>query len=118
METFVKPDIDWAALSPVLVLLGGAALTMLVPLFLPVGVRRGFSAFVAAAALIGAGVAAAILFAHDDSGRGIVADALRRDRLAETSSSPRSSNASSSFRRLSGCNDSGRLVSRSRRKSA
>ena len=83
METFVKPDIDWAALSPVLVLLGGAALTMLVPLFLPVGVRRGFSAFVAAAALIGAGVAAAILFAHDDSGRGIVADALRRDRLAE-----------------------------------
>ena len=83
MQTFVKPDIDWAALSPVLVLLGGAAVTMLVPLFLPVGVRRGFSAFIAAAALIGAGVAAAILFAHDDSGRGIVADALRRDRLAE-----------------------------------
>ncbi|MGI8605780.1 MAG: NADH-quinone oxidoreductase subunit N, partial [Gaiellaceae bacterium] len=83
METFVQPDIDWAGLSPVLVLLGGAALTMLVPLFLPVGVRRGFSAFIAAAALIGAGIAAAILFAHDDPGRGIVADALRRDRLAE-----------------------------------
>jgi NADH-quinone oxidoreductase subunit N len=80
---FETPTIDWAALSPELVLLGGASVTLLVSLFLPTRFRRGFSAAVAALAFIGAGVAAAILFAADDTGRAIIGDALRRDRLAE-----------------------------------
>jgi NADH-quinone oxidoreductase subunit N len=75
--------VDWAALSPVLTLLGGAGLTMLVTLFLPRRVRRVFAASVAALCLAGAAAAAIVLFTLDDSARGIVADAIRRDRLAE-----------------------------------
>jgi NADH-quinone oxidoreductase subunit N len=80
---FQTPTIDWAALSPELVLLGGAALCLLVPLFLPRGWRRAFCAFVAAACFVGAGAAAIVLFHLDDTGTGIVSNAIRRDRLAE-----------------------------------
>ncbi len=79
----MNPAIDWAALSPVLILLGGAAVVLLVGIFLPRGARRGFSAVVTVAALIGAGIAAGWLFAIDETASGVVADALRRDRLAE-----------------------------------
>jgi NADH-quinone oxidoreductase subunit N len=81
--SYENPAIDWAALSPILILLGGAAVVLLVGIFLPRGGRRGFSAFVSAGALIAAGVAAGWLFAVDDTASGVVADALRRDRLAE-----------------------------------
>ena len=83
MSDFDTPSVDWAALSPELVLLGGATLVLLVTLFLPPGVRRGFCAVTAALSFLGAGAAAVALFVLDESGRGIVADALRRDRLAE-----------------------------------
>jgi NADH-quinone oxidoreductase subunit N len=78
-----NPTIDWAALSPILIMLGGAAIVLLVAIFLPRRARRGFSAFVAAGSLIAAGVAAGWLFAIDDTTSGVVADAIRRDRLAE-----------------------------------
>jgi NADH-quinone oxidoreductase subunit N len=81
--TYQNPSIDWAALSPILILLGGAAVVLLVAIFLPRSARRGFSAFVAVGSLIAAGVAAGWLFAIDDTASGVVADALRRDRLAE-----------------------------------
>jgi NADH-quinone oxidoreductase subunit N len=80
---FPTPSIDWGALSPELVLLGGAAVCLLVPLFLPHGWRRHFSAFVSVACFIGAGAAAIALFQMDETGTAVVADALRRDRLAE-----------------------------------
>jgi NADH-quinone oxidoreductase subunit N len=80
---FEQPTIDWAALAPELVLLGGAALCLVVTLFLPWGWRRPFAAVVAKLCFIGAGVAAAILFAADQTGVGVVADAIQRDRLAE-----------------------------------
>ena len=83
MSGFQQPTVDWAALTPELILLGGAALCLVLALFLPWGWRRPFSAAVAALCFVGAGIVAAILFAHDDSARGIVADALQRDRLAE-----------------------------------
>jgi NADH-quinone oxidoreductase subunit N len=82
---FEQPTIDWAALSPELILLGGAAICLILPLFMPWGWRRAFSAVVAKLCFIGAGVAAAILFAGDETGVGIVADAIQRDRLAELS---------------------------------
>jgi NADH-quinone oxidoreductase subunit N len=75
--------IDWAALSPVLVLLGGASAVLLVTLFLPERSRRPFAAVVAALCFLGSATAAGILFSLDSDGVGIVADALRRDRLAE-----------------------------------
>jgi NADH-quinone oxidoreductase subunit N len=80
---FTNPGIDWAALSPVLILLGGASVVLLVSLFLPLWARRGFGAAVSVLCLVAAGAAAIALFAADESGRGIVADAIRRDRLAE-----------------------------------
>jgi NADH-quinone oxidoreductase subunit N len=78
-----NPVIDWAALSPVLILLGGAGVVLLAAVFLPRGARRGISASIAVGSLIAAGVAAGWLFALDDTASGVVADAIRRDRLAE-----------------------------------
>jgi NADH-quinone oxidoreductase subunit N len=80
---FEQPTIDWAALSPELVLLGGASLCLVVTLFLPWSWRRPFCAAVAVLCFIGAGIAAGILFAVDDSAKSVVADAIQRDRLAE-----------------------------------
>jgi len=81
--TSQNPTIDWAALSPILILLGGAAVVLLVGIFLPRGARRGFSALVSVGALVAAGIAAGWLFASDDAASGVVVDAIRRDRLAE-----------------------------------
>jgi NADH-quinone oxidoreductase subunit N len=80
---FNTPTIDWTALSPVLVTLGGAVVVLLVSLFLPVGARRTFGAVVAGLCFLAGGALAVALFVVDDTGRGIVADAIRRDRLAE-----------------------------------
>ena len=83
MTKFPTPTIDWAALSPELVLLGGAAACLLVPLFLPHAWRRHFCAFVSTLSFLGAGAAAIVLFHLDDVGAGVVAGAIQRDRLAE-----------------------------------
>ena len=84
METeFAAPTIDWAALSPVLVTLAGASVVLLGSLFLPLRARRSFGAAIAAVCFLAAGAAAIALFVADESGRGIVSDAIRRDRLAE-----------------------------------
>ena len=83
MNEFQAPTVDWAALSPELILLGGASVILLVGVLLPPGIRRPFSAVLAALCLAGAGAAAIVLFVLDDSGRSVVADAIRRDRLAE-----------------------------------
>jgi NADH-quinone oxidoreductase subunit N len=85
LNGFQQPTIDWAALSPELILLGGAAVCLITPLFLPWGWRRPFAGIVAKLCFIGAGVAAGILFAADETGVGIVAGAIQRDRLAELS---------------------------------
>jgi NADH-quinone oxidoreductase subunit N len=83
VEEFTAPTIDWAALSPVLVTLGGATVVLLGSLFLPLRARRAFGATIAAVCFVAAGAAAIALFVADESGRGIVSDAIRRDRLAE-----------------------------------
>ena len=83
MSGFQSPTIDWAALTPELVLLGGASICLVLTLFLPWGWRRPFCAAVTAACFVGAGAAAIVLFVLDDSGRGVIVDAIRRDRLAE-----------------------------------
>jgi len=83
VDTFNAPTIDWTALSPVLVTLGGAVVVLLVSLFLPVSVRRVFGSAIAGLCFVAAGALAVALFVADDTGRGIVAEAIRRDRLAE-----------------------------------
>jgi len=83
VSNFQSPTIDWAALSPELILLGGASICLVLTLFLPWGWRRPFCAAVAAACFVGAGAAAIVLFVMDDAGRAVIVDAIRRDRLAE-----------------------------------
>ncbi len=80
---FRQPDLDWAALSPELILLGGGAVVLLGALFVPARARNAFSAIVAALALAAALVAAALLFVADETAGGVVENSLRRDRLAE-----------------------------------
>jgi NADH-quinone oxidoreductase subunit N len=82
-EPFRNPQIDWGALAPVLILLGASAYVLVVGAFLPRGVRRPFGATFAAFGFIAAGVAAGVLFGMDDEARSVIADSIRRDRLAE-----------------------------------
>jgi NADH-quinone oxidoreductase subunit N len=70
---FPTPSIDWAALSPELVLLGGAAVCLLLPLFMPHGWRRPFCASISVLAFVGAGAAAIVLFQMDETGTAVVA---------------------------------------------
>jgi NADH-quinone oxidoreductase subunit N len=77
------PHMDWAGLSPYLVLLGGSAVVLLATLFVPASARRPLAASVAALSFAGAFAAAVVLFVLDDAPRGLVADALLRDRLAD-----------------------------------
>ena len=83
MLAFTRPTLDWGALLPELVLVGGAFAVLVLPLFLPRRVRRPFSAVVAAACLVAAAVVAVILATRDQGSREIVAAALRRDQLAD-----------------------------------
>jgi NADH-quinone oxidoreductase subunit N len=80
---FRAPTVDWAALSPELILLGGASLLLVVGVWLPDRAKRPFAVLVSGLCLVGAGTAAIVLFVLDDSGRSVVAEAIRRDRLAE-----------------------------------
>jgi len=80
---FRTPDIDWAALAPVLVLMGTSAFVLLVGVFLPRGARRGFSATFTALGLLCAAIAAGILFAQDETASLTLRESIWRDRLAE-----------------------------------
>ena len=85
MTRFDTPTIDWAALSPELVLLGGRR-ALPARHALPARTAGGGTSARrrSRAPLRRRGAAAAIaLRIADDTGVGIVADALRRDRLAE-----------------------------------
>jgi NADH-quinone oxidoreductase subunit N len=83
VEQFAKPDIDWAALAPTLVLMGASAFVLLVGIFVPRSFRRGFSATFAALGMLGGAVAAGILFGLDDEPSLFLRETLARDRLAE-----------------------------------
>src|SRR5919204_320261 len=75
------PHIDWAAISPALVLLAAGSVNMLVAVLVPRGDRRVVAAIVCALGFLGALVAAAVLFSESATGHGVIADAIQRDRL-------------------------------------
>ena len=83
MRTFENPSIDWAALSPELALLGGAAIVVLGALFLPRHHRNRFAVGISILSLLGGFAAALTMLTVENTGFGIVADAIRRDHLAE-----------------------------------
>ena len=66
-----------------LVLFGGASVVLILTLFVPDRAKRRLAATLAADALAAAAAVAIALFVADDTPSGMVADALRRDRLAE-----------------------------------
>ena len=77
------PAIDWAGLSPYLILLAGASIVLVGAVFLRGSRRNLFGAALAMVTLLGAGAAAIVLYTLDENGAGIVAESIRRDRLAD-----------------------------------
>ena len=76
------PSVDWFALSPTLAPLAGAAIALLLSVFLPRRARRVVSAIIVALGFAVAFVLAAFVYSESEEARGIVADAASRDRLA------------------------------------
>jgi NADH-quinone oxidoreductase subunit N len=68
---FVAPDIDWAHLSPVLIVLGAAAIGVLLEAFVPARVRRTVQLAFTVAALVGALVAVAALWSGVKASGGV-----------------------------------------------
>jgi NADH-quinone oxidoreductase subunit N len=73
--------VDWFALSPELVLLGAAALCLLVAVLLPGRARAPVAATICLGSFLGAFVAAALLYDRTPVPQSVIADAIVRDRL-------------------------------------
>jgi NADH-quinone oxidoreductase subunit N len=78
----IKPSVDWFALSPALTLLAASALALLGAVFVPAGVRKEYSAIVAALGFIAAGVWAGLLFSESPEATLEIAETVTRDRFA------------------------------------
>ncbi len=76
------PKVDWLALSPALSLLAAAAICLLGAVLIPTTARRAFSAGVAGAGFVVAGVLAAVLFDRSPEQQLLIAESMTRDRLA------------------------------------
>jgi NADH-quinone oxidoreductase subunit N len=75
------PKVDWLALAPTLALLGASGVALLGSVLVPWWMRRVFSALVAFAGFVTAGVFAAIVFDESANGRSLIAESFTRDRL-------------------------------------
>jgi NADH-quinone oxidoreductase subunit N len=80
---FNQPHIDWFALAPVNAMLAAAGLSLLGAVLVPRSVRKPVTATFCALGYATALGFAIALYAKSTHGHGVVADAFRRDRLAE-----------------------------------
>jgi NADH-quinone oxidoreductase subunit N len=80
---FTRPQIDWFALAPVNALLAAATLALLCAVLVPRSWRKPIAASLSAVGYTVAFGFAVALYVRSAHGHGIVADAIRRDRLAE-----------------------------------
>ncbi|MDM7832206.1 NADH-quinone oxidoreductase subunit NuoN [Cellulomonas edaphi] len=71
MSTFTAPHVDWAHLSPVLIVLGAAAIGVLLEAFVPARLRRTVQLSFSLAALAGALIAVAALWSGVKSSGGV-----------------------------------------------
>jgi NADH-quinone oxidoreductase subunit N len=81
IAAIARPAVDWYALAPLLVLLGGSAVCVLAAVVLPESWKVPVSVITAVGAFVAAGITAAFLFADSATPEGVVADAAVRDRL-------------------------------------
>ncbi len=77
-----RPHIDWFALSPSLALLASAGACMMIAVLAPQTARKTAAATVCAGGFATAFVLAAFLYDRSPVGTGVIAEAIRRDRLA------------------------------------
>jgi NADH-quinone oxidoreductase subunit N len=82
LAAIATPEVDWYALAPLLVLLGGSCVCVLAAVLLPESWKLAAGAITAVGAFAGAGITAAVLFADSATPEGIVAGAAVRDRLS------------------------------------
>ncbi len=80
--SIATPKVDWLALSPALALLAAAAICLLGAVLVPSGSRRVFSATVAGAGFVAAGVLAVFVFDRTPEQQLLIAESMTRDRLA------------------------------------
>jgi NADH-quinone oxidoreductase subunit N len=78
-----RPHVDWFALAPVNALLLATGLALLCAVLVPRPWRRGVAASICALGYAAAFGFAIALYVRSAHGHGVVADAFRRDRLAE-----------------------------------
>jgi NADH-quinone oxidoreductase subunit N len=77
-----RPHVDWLALAPVNALLLASALALLCAVLVPRGPRKTAAALLCALGYAVAFGFAIALYVRSGHGHGVVADAIRRDRLA------------------------------------
>jgi NADH-quinone oxidoreductase subunit N len=80
--SIATPKVDWLALSPSLALLAACGVCLLGAVLVPSFARRVFSATVAGAGFVTAGVLAAVLFDRSPELKLLLAESMTRDRLA------------------------------------
>ncbi len=78
-----RPHVDWFALAPVNALLLASALALLCAVLVPRARRKDLAATFCALGYLAAFGFAVALYVRSANGHGVVADAFRRDRLAE-----------------------------------
>ena len=76
-----RPEVDWYALAPLVILLGGSCVCVLAAVLLPESWRLPAGALTAVGSFVGAGITAGFLFADSVTPESIVAGAAVRDRL-------------------------------------
>jgi NADH-quinone oxidoreductase subunit N len=81
IAALATPNIDWFALAAPLTLLAAGAVNLLVAVIVPRSDRRVVASWIALVGFAGAFVAAALLFGQSETGHGVIADAIQRDRL-------------------------------------
>jgi NADH-quinone oxidoreductase subunit N len=78
-----RPTIDWFALAPINSLLAAAAVALLCAVLAPRGSRKPITAVVCTLGYAVALAFAIALYVRSAQGQGVIADTIRRDRLAE-----------------------------------
>jgi NADH-quinone oxidoreductase subunit N len=81
LAAIATPPVDWYALTPLLVLLGGSFACVLAAVLLPDGWKLPAGAVIALGCFTGAGITAGFLFADSSTPESIVSGAAVRDQL-------------------------------------